>query len=65
MKDSKPLGDRKQSLQDLVNEYLAHGGQVTHCPPGPSDQLTYKRSYGMHARKAVKPAKPGSVKVDP
>jgi hypothetical protein len=65
MRDSKPPGKPQQNLQGLIEEYLAHGGQVTHCPPGPSDQLTYNRSYDMHVRKAVKQAKPGSAKVAP
>jgi hypothetical protein len=65
MTTSKPPGKPQQNLQGLIEEYLAHGGQVTHCPPGPSDQLTSKHFYSMPVRKVVKQAKPGSVKVDP
>jgi hypothetical protein len=64
MRDPKPHGKPQQNLQGLIDEYLAHGGRITQCPPGPSDRLTSKHSYGMHVRKAVKQAKPGSAKVD-
>lgn len=40
-----------KSDAEMVAEFLAKGGKVTHCPPGPSDHVTYRNNrYGRPRR---------------
>lgn len=39
-----------------VAEYLATGGKVTKCPPGPSEGVVYRRGSFARRRPQDKPA---------
>lgn len=39
-----------------VAEYLATGGKVTKCPPGPSEGVVYRRGTFARRRPEDKPA---------
>lgn len=54
---------------DAMNEWLAKGGQVTHCAPGPSETVVYKNSYRKRAKPpageaaSAEPSKPDEPKA--
>lgn len=46
----------RTSLEALTEAYLAKGGTITRCAPGPSENVTYKHS--MRGRPRGKPGTP-------
>ena len=51
-----------KSMQDLIEQHLAKGGSVTQCPPGPSEQVTYKNAY--HGRGSAKSRNQNAKKTE-
>jgi hypothetical protein len=51
MSKLKPSGSREPELQSLIEQYLAQGGTVTSCPPGPSETVVYKRPFTKPKKK--------------
>lgn len=44
-------------LERQMAEFLAKGGKITKCPPGPSEHVVYKNGYRRRP-KAETPAEP-------
>jgi hypothetical protein len=64
MSEPKRSSGREPDLQSLIEQYLAQGGPVTQCPPGPSDTLVYKRSFTTPKRKPEATARSMPAELD-
>jgi hypothetical protein len=51
-----------KSMQDMIERHIAKGGTVTQCPPGPSEQVTYKNAY--HGRGSAKSRNQNAKKAE-
>lgn len=44
-KDPRTKAEQSRDLEAEVSKFLAKGGTVTRCQPGPSESVAYKHSF--------------------
>jgi hypothetical protein len=61
IKDLRTKAEQARDLEAEVSKFLAKGGTVTRCQPGPSETVAYKHSFRGRPAAAKKPkAEPSS-----
>ncbi|HYD99388.1 MAG TPA: hypothetical protein VEH84_08395 [Alphaproteobacteria bacterium] len=68
MRNQKAPPISESERKAMMEAFVARGGTIKQCPPGPSEDIVYKNSYGKRSggrKAAAKPAEEAATEAAP